>query len=1101
MTDFRSDLPAVSRVGRGRRYPVAGVLTFACILGSVAFVGPGHAGPAEWRHEERLGDAAARKAYDGFDRAAASWRQVAVLAQRIGDRTSQRRASDRRLALCMNRLDPGGFIQLLGRRTTDVTALPSALRAGAAVDLRQLGKLASLLRAAKTEYAARPDSEVRDLLLIHEALAVVERAVAEVHQQRADASYERALAALGNSADGAEAELAAAVVRLHWKERRFDKAWEIASRARADFDGLPRKKRIAHLRVLQGIATFRRARGDLLAIKQSLMTLGETAAQGKRSTAGIRSFIVGPRLDLAAVVTACVHLGESYELESRPAAVCAWVASVAAIELGEHALAEEFLRSHTALPTEEAWLRAAVLTRLGLARDRLGDFEGALVAFADARDALESVRDAATFRARVELSRARALLGLGRPIAAGAAARTVFGDRAAPLDVRLRARSIVATSLWERSREDPSLRADALRAFRAIESTLRSPQAAELVDRDRLEVENSIHLANLLRDEAIAHESASGDLAAAKKLRADARARQDVALRWATQKKDWALAAIAASNIGELDLESGDADGAAKFVDWALARAREERQFETEWRCHWYLGRIAQARGADVDVDGHFAEAARIIDSYRSAFLSAEAKSGFLSDKLDLYRDMLRRELARGRPDRALEIAERGRARALVETLGWRYVALSTPRDTALYRRYVTLTSQAAAARSAAKRHVLGVETRVRGYDALRDLVREAKEAILAEPRNGALRALLDGAPASAAEIVALLGPHTTLIEYYFLGDAIVAFVVQNGRTEAVALPMARTEIWQLAREFRTGSAGDDATARKLHAALVAPLEARVAKDRVLIVPHGVLQNVPFETLIGADGRRQIEKWTIAYLPSASLLRYVRANDPAAAAAGSTLRLLAFADPSTDYNRDGKPDRDPLAYARVEVEGFAQRFGQRQVLSGAAARESVLADAVAGPDVIHFACHGEFNPQSPWRSALFLAPEGAAAGSNLPTSADGQLLACEVYALDLRRKRLVTLSGCETGRSVVATAEEPVGIGTSFFHCGVASMLVSLWRVEDAATAELMKSFYRKWLDDGMDCAAALRAAKLEMMRGSFGHPRQWAAFVFLGDH
>ena len=116
-------------------------------------------------------------------------------------------------------------------------------------------------------------------------------------------------------------------------------------------------------------------------------------------------------------------------------------------------------------------------------------------------------------------------------------------------------------------------------------------------------------------------------------------------------------------------------------------------------------------------------------------------------------------------------------------------------------------------------------------------------------------------------------------------------------------------------------------------------------------------------------------------------------------------------------------------------------------------------------------------------------------------NSDGLLKAVEVFGLDLTRARLVTLSGCETGRLELGPGDDPVGIGTAFLHSGARALVVSLWKVEDEATAELMEKFYAIWLDKKVtDRASALRQAKLAMIReGRFKRPRQWAAFVLLG--
>ena len=204
-------------------------------------------------------------------------------------------------------------------------------------------------------------------------------------------------------------------------------------------------------------------------------------------------------------------------------------------------------------------------------------------------------------------------------------------------------------------------------------------------------------------------------------------------------------------------------------------------------------------------------------------------------------------------------------------------------------------------------------------------------------------------------------------------------------------------------------------------------------------------------------------------------------------------------DPDTDYNHDGKPDLPPLPFARDEVLGFASRFQERQILIGPAALKAECQRFAPLFDVIHCACHGEFYPARPWESALFLS--GAAADSRRKQdSTDGRLRACEVYGMDLRRSRLVALSGCETGRSQVFPGDDTVSLATAFIHSGASSLLVSLWKVEDQATAALMKSFYRKWIQEGKDKAKALRESKLELLESPYSQPRQWAAFVLIGQ-
>jgi CHAT domain-containing protein len=93
------------------------------------------------------------------------------------------------------------------------------------------------------------------------------------------------------------------------------------------------------------------------------------------------------------------------------------------------------------------------------------------------------------------------------------------------------------------------------------------------------------------------------------------------------------------------------------------------------------------------------------------------------------------------------------------------------------------------------------------------------------------------------------------------------------------------------------------------------------------------------------------------------------------------------------------------------------------------------------------------------------------------------------------------LSACQTGLGKEVKGEGLVGLTRGFMYAGAARVVASLWRVDDAATAELMKRFYRRMLQDGMRPAAALRAAQIEMRKKpQWQSPFYWGAFVLQGE-
>ncbi len=115
--------------------------------------------------------------------------------------------------------------------------------------------------------------------------------------------------------------------------------------------------------------------------------------------------------------------------------------------------------------------------------------------------------------------------------------------------------------------------------------------------------------------------------------------------------------------------------------------------------------------------------------------------------------------------------------------------------------------------------------------------------------------------------------------------------------------------------------------------------------------------------------------------------------------------------------------------------------------------------------------------------------------------ADRWLTVRDIYSLRLRAD-LVTLSGCETGRNLITAGDELVGLLRGFFAAGARSALVSLWRVNDESTTNLMADFYRLWhaeSSDRMPLAAALREAQLTLRRQR-AHPAFWAPFILVGE-
>lgn len=240
--------------------------------------------------------------------------------------------------------------------------------------------------------------------------------------------------------------------------------------------------------------------------------------------------------------------------------------------------------------------------------------------------------------------------------------------------------------------------------------------------------------------------------------------------------------------------------------------------------------------------------------------------------------------------------------------------------------------------------------------------------------------------------------------------------------------------------------------------------------DDVLVVcPFGALNYVPFAALT-VSGVPLVERNPLAVLPNGSLVRALRT------AAGTPARVQAqvFGDPTED-----------LVGARAEADLVGRLLGAEPLVGQQVSQAAVTA-ALVSARIVHIAAHARFEVDDPLSSGLRLA--------------DGQLTARTLMTTYAPALSLVTLSACETGVSETNAAQELLGLMRALMFAGADSLLVSLWKVPDASTVDIMSTFYG-CLHNGTWKVDALRAATLAA-REWYGAHRfdQWAGFQLMGE-
>jgi len=330
-------------------------------------------------------------------------------------------------------------------------------------------------------------------------------------------------------------------------------------------------------------------------------------------------------------------------------------------------------------------------------------------------------------------------------------------------------------------------------------------------------------------------------------------------------------------------------------------------------------------------------------------------------------------------------------------------------------------------------------------------------------------------------------------------------------------------------------TSGSEAELKKATAELsrlvIAPVATTLNKKRIILVADGSLNYIPFQLLLNslANNEPLIANYEIVNVPSASILGQLR-QEKQQRRPGMKV-LAAFGDPVFASNyaqyknssagefvaadteiptwqhawRDIEVEGDkfdpnsiqPLLYTKRELKNLTEIAGaQSRVVSGFEASRKTLDNLdLSQYSILHFATHGLLDPKRPEHSGFFLSMVDQ---SGRPQ--DGFITMQDVYRLHAPVD-LVVLSACRTGLGKDVRGEGLIGLTRGFMYAGASSVVASLWKVDDEATAELMKQFYTNMLQKGMRPAEALRSAQNTLRQNpEWQSPHFWAGFVLQGE-
>jgi CHAT domain-containing protein len=525
----------------------------------------------------------------------------------------------------------------------------------------------------------------------------------------------------------------------------------------------------------------------------------------------------------------------------------------------------------------------------------------------------------------------------------------------------------------------------------------------------------------------------------------------------------------ALAGLGNTYLTLGDTAKAIDLHSSSLTKARQQEDLEGEGNALNNLAYAQRQSGNLPEAEQHLRNAIVIWENLRIKLDDANKVSIF-EKQARTYRLLQGILIAQNKPDEALEIAERGRARAFVELLNSRISP--NPKE----QLGITPPNIEQIKQIAKKQNATLVE-----YSIISDTFNiQGKEQTLESELYIWVIKPTGEITFHRSDLKSLWQKENTSLE-----DLVTITRDSIGVRGLPIITVRPRPGFQQRQEANLSQ-----QLQRLHKLLIEPIADQLPTDpnaNVIFIPQSSLFLVPFPALQDETGKYLIEKHTLLTAPSIQVLQLTQQQRQRLAIRGKEVLVVGNPTMPKVAPAIGQPPKQlpALPGAEAEAKAIAPLLKTQALTDNQATKASIL-PLMANARIIHLATHGILDDIQGLKSAIALAP----------SSKDSGLLTAEEI-LDLKlNAELVVLSACDTGRGRI-TGDGVIGLSRSFISAGVASVVVSLWSVPDAPTALLMTEFYQN-LQKNPDKAQALRQAMLTIMK-QHPNPRNWAAFTLIG--
>jgi CHAT domain-containing protein/predicted negative regulator of RcsB-dependent stress response len=596
--------------------------------------------------------------------------------------------------------------------------------------------------------------------------------------------------------------------------------------------------------------------------------------------------------------------------------------------------------------------------------------------------------------------------------------------------------------------------------------------------------------------------------------------------------------------IGEVYQRQGKIELARTNYESALKNFREAGDTVKKAAVAFALGRLELNAGNVAAAETYLNESIKTTEDIRSDLSSrmlATAFSASVHDRYETYIECLmqehKKQPGRGLELRAFEASELARARSLAALLRDTQTKIVTGIDPHLAAREKAL-REAIRARAEQTIALLATDYKKDQLDqlegsltGLREQHRRVTQQL--EKQNPQYDLIKETTNYSVQQIQErIVADNETMVLEYFLGkNASYAWAITRNDAQVYELPGAEViagavqVVYKLQAQKPQGDTEQslNRVAGELAHMILTPLANHSNIKRVIVVADGALNYIPFQSLPSSSGDPLVASYEIVNAPSASILGQLRQENLQRPA--TTRIVAAFGDPvfrsnyaqfknslaseavasTSSLERGLEVDADsldpgkiqPLVYSKFELGNLSAIAGAGAfVATGFNASRAALENTnFSKYAILHFATHGLLDPENPQKSGFFLSTV-----DEDQRDLNGFITMEDVYNLRVP-VALVVLSACRTGLGKEVRGEGLIGLTRGFMHAGASSVVASLWKVDDEATAELMKYFYTNMLKNRLPPAAALREAQNTLRQNpQWQSPHFWAGFTLQGE-